>query len=205
MKNYNRACEFVGCRGGVDDVYLRPECDTESAANTNANYAQNKSRTWKMHTVSGSPIRVHDMKEKRFETTWLLLQQKTYSVLNTTLSDSADRSHCFEGGGGSSFRKKWRWRSCFSETSAHICQTILRHMPENKSWKMTQNHTTKMFLNQLMTINRKILLRQITSQILGHCCDKFVAFKWILAQNNTINEPFVLNAQPDGAGENIWT
>ena len=51
MMNYNRACEFVGCRGGVDDVSLRPECDTEPAANTNANYVQNKSRTWKMHSL----------------------------------------------------------------------------------------------------------------------------------------------------------
>lgn len=56
-----------------------------------------------------------------------------------------------------------------------------------------------------MTINRKILLRQITWRILGHWCDKSVAFKWILAQNNIINEPVVLNAQPEGAGENIWT
>jgi len=68
MNNYNRACEFVGCRGDVD-VSLRPECDTESAANTNANYAQNKSCTWKIYTVSGSPTRVHDMKETRSETT----------------------------------------------------------------------------------------------------------------------------------------
>ena len=44
-----------------------------------------------------------------------------------------------------------------------------------------------MFLYQLMTINKKILLRQITSMTLSHCCDKFVAFKWILAQNNIIN------------------
>lgn len=101
MKNYNTACEFVDCRGGVDDVSLRPECDTESAPNTNANYAQNKSRTCKMHTVSGSPTRVHYMKGKRSETTWLLLQQKTYNVLDKMLSDSVDRSHCFGGRGGS--------------------------------------------------------------------------------------------------------
>jgi len=101
MKNYNRACEFVGCSGGVDDVSLRPECNTESAPNINANYAQNKSRTCKMHTVSGSPTRVYYMKEKRSEATWLLLQQKTYNVLDTMLSDSHDRSHCFAWRGGS--------------------------------------------------------------------------------------------------------
>ena len=204
MKNYNRACDFVGCRSGVDDVSLRLECDTESAPNTNANYAQNKSRTCKMHTVSGSTTRVYYMKEKRSEKTWLLLQQKTYKVLDTTPSDSVNRSHCF-GGGNSSFRINWRWRPFFSETSAHICQTTRRHIPENKSWKLTQNHTTTIFLYQLMTNNRKIFLRQITSRTLGHCCDKFVAFKRILAQNNIINEPIVVNSQPEGAGENIWT
>jgi hypothetical protein len=51
MKNHNRACEFAGYRGGADDVSHRPECETESAANTNANYTQNKSRTWKMHSL----------------------------------------------------------------------------------------------------------------------------------------------------------
>lgn len=50
MRNYNRACEFIGYRGGADDVSLRPECDTESTANTNVNYTQNKSRTWKIQS-----------------------------------------------------------------------------------------------------------------------------------------------------------
>ena len=154
-------------------------------------------------TVSGSTTRIHYMEEKGSATSWLLLQQKTCSVLNKMLSDSVDQSHCF--GGDSSFRINWSWRPCFSETWAHICQNTWRHTPENKSWNSTQNHTMAMFLNQLITVNRKILLRKITSRILGHCCHKFVAFKWILTKHNIINEPTVVNAQPEGAGENTWT
>ena len=60
-----------------------------------------------------------------------------------------------------------------------------------------------MLLFKLLNINREILLRQITPGILGHYCHQFVAFKLILTQNNIINEPTVVHAQPEGAGEYI--
>jgi hypothetical protein len=51
----------------------------------------------------------------------------------------------------------------------------------------------------------EILVRQITPRILGLRYHHFLGFKLIQAQNNINNELNVEHAQPEGAGENIWT